>query len=77
MAKKIKALRTIAGSYGKLDTDAETTVSDTLAEELAANGLVEIIGDSEEEEQDSEKAQIQRAEISVRVKGGKNGKMKE
>ncbi len=67
MAKKIKALRTIAGSYGKLDTDAETTVSDTLAEELAANGLVEIIGDSEEEEQDSEKAQIQRAEISVRM----------
>jgi hypothetical protein len=77
MAKKIKALRTIAGSYGKLDTDAETTVSDVLADELAANGLVEIVGDSEEEEQDSEKAQIDRAKISVKVTGGKNGKMKE
>lgn len=77
MAKKIKALRTISGSYGKLETGATTTVSDHLAEELAEVGLVEIEGDSTEEEADSEAAQLKRAEISVRVKGGKNGKVKE
>jgi hypothetical protein len=77
MAKKIKALRTISGSYGKLETGSTVTVSDHLAEELAEVGLVEIEGDSTEDEADSEAAQLKRAEISVRVKGGKNGKVKE
>lgn len=77
MAKKIKALRTITGNYGRLETGATTTVSDHLAEELVDAGLVEIEGDSTEEEADSEAAQLKRAEISVRVKGGNKGKVKE
>lgn len=66
MATKIKAKQTIAGDYGKLDTGSEATVSDKLARELESLGLVQIIGPSEEPEEDSQEAKQRRAFVSMR-----------
>jgi hypothetical protein len=52
---KIKALRSISGSYGHLIEGSEATVSDSLAKELIAAGLVAEVGESEDKELDAPK----------------------
>lgn len=49
---KIKALRTIIGKYGKLIEGQEANISDSVATELIAAGLVEQVGDSDGENVD-------------------------
>ena len=66
MSKKIKALRSISGLYGHLIEGAEATVSDSLAIELSAAGLVEVVDESEEKEADAPKPH---KDVTVRVKG--------
>ena len=49
MAKKVKALQTIAGEYGKAFAGDEIVVRDRTADQLAKAGLVEVLGDAEDE----------------------------
>lgn len=42
---KIKALRTIAGTYGTLNVGKTTEVSDATANDLVKRNLVEIVGE--------------------------------
>jgi hypothetical protein len=52
---KIKALRSISGTYGHQIEGAEFTVSDSLAVELIAAGLATVVGESVEPELDAPK----------------------
>jgi len=53
MSKKVKALRSISGLYGHLIEGSEATISDSLAAELSAAGLVEVVEESEAKEADA------------------------
>lgn len=54
MATKVKALSTIAGSYGLAHKDDELEVRASEAKELEKLGLVEIVGETSADEKSSE-----------------------
>jgi hypothetical protein len=76
MAKKIKALRTINGSYGHLVEGAEAVVNSTLANELASAGLAEIVTDDEAEPEEKPHKEVSVTVSEVTETGVKPRKYK-
>lgn len=68
---KIKALRTIAGSYGVLHEGKEAIVKDGLGKELIDAGLAEQVSDEQPEPEPKEDAKAA-PKSSVKI----NGKLK-
>lgn len=55
----VKAIQTSVGDYGRLKTGQTVEVTDRIAKELAASGLVEIVSVSEKVEQEhTEKKEV-------------------
>jgi len=68
---KVKALRDLHGSYGKLEEGQEVVIKDSLAKELIDAGLVEQVSDEQPEQKEADPAKS-----SVKITGGNNGRVK-
>jgi hypothetical protein len=69
---RVKALRSLHGSYGSLAEGQETVIKDSLAKELIEAGLVEQVSEEQPVDKDPEPAKS-----SIKVTGGNKGKVKE